>query len=312
MISEKHVSTANILADDPQPADRRIILDAFADNPEDSDAWDTAYTWVRGEGDNPQLHGVASDIPAEELIEMSETVRTTNPAERYELMTQYTDNGRLWFDVIKGFSMDSIRQVLKHSVETSAQQNQAPFFRTLDLGTGIGNSLALLEENAQQVIGVDRNQALLDIAQKRIGDNTALVRADITALPFDESSFDLVSSLGIEGSLDKATQTAFYTELARVMMPGGTYLTAFYNYPNMPSDEMLQITQTSKAMLADMICDTVSGGASIVARLDEDETKDLFSKLGLHKEYYLEVSEDEKNHVIIQAITKEATSHPEP
>jgi hypothetical protein len=120
------------------------------------------------------------------------------------------------------------------------------------------------------------------------------VQVDITALPFDNDSFDLVNSLGIEGSLDKETQIAFYTELARLMIPGGSYLTAFYNYPSLPSDEMSQITETSKAMLSDMICDTVSGGASIVERLDEDETNDQFAQLGLHKEYYLKLSKDKK------------------
>jgi ubiquinone/menaquinone biosynthesis C-methylase UbiE len=307
-MTEQHIATPNFESDKPLPTERQSLLDTFAEQPEDNTTWNIAYSWVRAEGDELGQDGVASDISADELIAMAETVRTTTQAERYELMTRYTQNGRLWFDVIKGFSTDSLRQELKHSVETSAQQNQVPFFRTLDLGTGIGNSLVILEENARQVIGVDRDKALLDIAQKRAGDNTVLVQADITALPFDNGSFDLVSSLGIEGSLDKDTQAAFYTELARVMMPGCSYLTAYYNYPYMPSDEMLQITQTSKAMLADMICDTVSGGASIVQRLDEDETNNLFAELGLQKECYLEVSEDEKNHVVIQVITKEVNN----
>jgi ubiquinone/menaquinone biosynthesis C-methylase UbiE len=299
-----HLKSPECSFEEPQPTERQAVLDRFAEQPDDSIAWQTAYSWVRSEGDHPWQSGTASDIPAEELIAMAETARATDQYHRYDLMTRRASNGKLWFDIIEGFSMDSIRQVSRNTVEAWAQWNQAPFVRTLDLGTGTGKSLAVLEQNSVQVIGVDRNQALLDVAKERAGDSTSLVHADITRLPFCNESFDLISSLGIEGSLDKASQVAFYTELARVLMPGATYISAFYNYPDMPSDDIAKITQTSKAMLADMICDTVSGGISITERLDEQESKALFTQLGLDKEYYLDANSDETNQAIIQVITK--------
>lgn len=287
----------------PTTNQRQALLDAFAEQPSDASTWETAYAWSRTEGDQPDQSGV-SKIPVEELIAMADAVRSTNEVERYDLMTGQASDGRIWFDVIEGFSMDSIRQVLQDTVGSLAQQGQGSFFRTLDLATGTGKSLAVQEQYAVQVVGVDRNQALLDVAKQRAGSNTRLVRADITQLPFENESFDLISSLGIEGSLDKDSQIAFYTELARVIMPGGTYVSAFYNYPHMPSEEMAKITQTSKAMLADMICDTVSGGASITKRLNEEECEILFTVLGLRKDYYLDANADEENQVIIQVITK--------
>lgn len=178
--------------------------------------------------------------------------------------------------------------------------------RALDIGTGIGNTLEILEHNATQVIAIDRNLALLNIAQQRADNNTTLLQADMTELPFDDGSFDLVTSLGVEGNLDKPTATGFYSELARVMMPGATYASAFYNFPYLPSQEMSQVTETSKAMLADMICDTVSGGAVIRERLNGDQISALLGQLSLREEYYVEISEDEKTHVLIRVITKDS------
>lgn len=304
-MSETPHPTPNLLIDEPRPDDRQALLDTFADQPEDPAVWDTAYTWVRSEGDHAgQTTGIASDIPAEELIAMADAVRGTDQSERYDLMTRTASNGQLWFDVIEGFSMDSIRQILTDAIDISAR-GQEPFSRALDLGTGTGKSLAVLEHNAQQVVGVDRNKALLGIAQQRAGKNTSLVQADITKLPFEDNSFDLISTLGVEGSLDKVTRTAFYKQLARVLMPGGTYISAFYNYPQLPSEEMAQVTQTSKGMLADMVCDTVSGGANVTERLDEDETNALLVELGLHKQYYRDTSNDGRNHAILQVISKD-------
>jgi ubiquinone/menaquinone biosynthesis C-methylase UbiE len=282
-------------------AERQALLDEFATHPENGDLWDTAYTWVRAEGDSADYNGVASDIPAEELINMANIVRATDVAKRYDLMAQYTTNKRLWFDVIEGFGTETIRQALKETVEASGQS----FYRTLDLGTGVGKSLDVLEQFSSQAVGLDRNQALLTVAKQRAGENTTLVRAEVSKMPFEDSSFDLVSSLGVEGSLDKPTKIAFYTELARVIMRGGVYISAYTNYPYLPSEFMTQITQTSKAMLADMIGDTVTGGLSITEILSEDEQNALLANLGLSMELFLDSTNDAKNQTIIQIVTKE-------
>ncbi len=288
----------------PSISDRQKLLDAFADQPTLTSNWTTAYSWVKSEGDYPNPPGVAGDIPADEMIAMADRVRVTSLPERYGLMTQKASTGRLWFDIIEGFSSMPVHCALNNVITTQAQLSQAPFHRALDIGTGVGNSLAALEQSANYVVGIDRNQELLRIARQRVDGHTLLVAADVRHLPFPDTSFDLITSVGVEGALDRSSLATFYEELARVLTPGGSYLSAFYNHPHMPAAEMDKITQTSKAMLADMICDTVSGGAAISDRLDDDDEDALFAKLGLQQEYFLEVGEDQANHVIIKTISK--------
>ncbi len=294
---------------DPPPAERQNLLDTFAERPEDAGIWDIAYAWVRAEGDSLKHYGVASDIPAEELIAMADIVRSTNPAERYDLMAQTASNGKLWYDVIEGFSSQRLRQVLQNALHQFVVSNRgAPFQRALDLGAGTGNSLLLLEKNATRVYGIDRNQSLLAIARQRVSAGTVLLPGDISQLPFSNASFDLVTSLGVESSLDRGMALTVYREVARVLMPGGSYVSVTYNYPEKPSEEMDQITQTSKAMLADMICDTVSGGAAVTDRLEQKTFADFIMKLGLRERYYSNQSDDGKTYVLFHVITKPGTA----
>jgi len=64
----------------------------------------------------------------------------------------------------------------------------------LDLGCGIGRDAAMFSEAGYEVVGIDRAEQLLTIAEKRVP-NATFVAGDLRALPFDEETFDLIWSL---------------------------------------------------------------------------------------------------------------------
>lgn len=111
------------------------------------------------------------------------------------------------------------------TAETAALAQFPAGSHILDIGSGIGGpSRHLASEFGLRVTGVDLNPSYCEIAStlaKRVGlgDHVDYREGDATQLPFEDASFDGVwtqhASMNIE---DKG---AFYSELARVLRPGG-------------------------------------------------------------------------------------------
>jgi ubiquinone/menaquinone biosynthesis C-methylase UbiE len=292
-------------------ADRQALLDTFADQPLDDTVWESAFSKVMADGDYVGGSAFADALPAAELIEMATLVRSTPISARYNLMAGQASNGQLWFDVMQGFSSTQIRSVQTELIRSWLDQGDSPmqFDRALDVGTGVGKSLATLQANAQTVVGLDRNAALIDIAKARAANNTLFVQASVDALPFDNDSFDLITSLGLECALDRKTAIGFYSELGRVMMPDGIYITSSYYTPEgeQPSDELASFALTSKAMLSDMIGDTVTGALDIRDRITPEAKETLLHQLGLHEYNYDITSDDGTTHNLVTVVTKNST-----
>ncbi len=77
--------------------------------------------------------------------------------------------------------------------------NQVPvkaMERVLDLGTGRGNTLAILEKRFAFRFAVDYSLQMLKLIKTGFPD-THLVNADATALPFRTESFNLIACVGL-------------------------------------------------------------------------------------------------------------------
>lgn len=75
-----------------------------------------------------------------------------------------------------------------------------PGSKVLDIGIGTGLAVSGYAENGVTVIGLDHDQAMLDIAQSVVGENGSLRRADINGrIPIDdlEDSIDVVQAVGV-------------------------------------------------------------------------------------------------------------------
>ncbi len=94
--------------------------------------------------------------------------------------------------------------------------------RILDVATGSGNAALAAARRGCTVVGVDYVPALLDRARRRAdaeGLEVEFLEGDAEALPFDDGSFDVVSS--VFGAMFAPDQQQTANELARVTRPGG-------------------------------------------------------------------------------------------
>jgi malonyl-CoA O-methyltransferase len=87
--------------------------------------------------------------------------------------------------------------------------------RALDVGTGSGRYVPLLEETGAAVTAVDFSQAML----RRGGSAAGRVCGDARRLPFKRAAFDLVNASLMVGDVDDLG--AWTREMARVLVTGG-------------------------------------------------------------------------------------------
>jgi SAM-dependent methyltransferase len=112
--------------------------------------------------------------------------------------------------------------------------------RALDIGTGLGDGALLIarEFPHARVRGIDLSEEMVRRAQARIGldpeGRVAFKVADAAQLPFEGDSFDLVAQLNMP---------PFFSEIARVLRPGGFALIAASWGPRTPfytSEDLLR------------------------------------------------------------------------
>ena len=92
----------------------------------------------------------------------------------------------------------------------------------LDVATGSGNAALAAARRGCSVVGLDYVPALLERARKRAdaeGLDGDFIEGDAEALPFDDGSFDVVTS--VFGAMFAPDQEQTASELARVTRPGG-------------------------------------------------------------------------------------------
>jgi SAM-dependent methyltransferase len=94
--------------------------------------------------------------------------------------------------------------------------------RLLDLGCGEGRFCRLLQDQVDQIIGLDPTPTLIARAAELGGGRFLLGRAEV--LPFDDASFDMVVSY--LSLLDIEDIAAALNEVKRVLRPGGRFLIA--------------------------------------------------------------------------------------
>lgn len=103
--------------------------------------------------------------------------------------------------------------------------------RALDLAAGTGDITYRLQARGATAIGLDITLRMLQIAREKAGARTAppFIAADMMALPFRGASFDIVTTgYGLRNvpELESAVR-----EVARVLRPGGRFLSLDFNRP---------------------------------------------------------------------------------
>ncbi|MDR3373922.1 MAG: class I SAM-dependent methyltransferase, partial [Ancalomicrobiaceae bacterium] len=101
-----------------------------------------------------------------------------------------------------------------------------PFDALLDIGTGTGRVIALLDGLFARAVGVDQSHAMLAIARAELDraniGNVQIRQGDIYSLALPRDSFDLITIHQVLHYLDDPARAI--REAARVLRPGGRML----------------------------------------------------------------------------------------
>ena len=104
--------------------------------------------------------------------------------------------------------------------------------KVLDLCTGTGDLLPILETKFGTVVGADFCAPMLQVAEKRFNSRIKrfeLKEADAMALPFSDGSFDAVTcSFGVRNFKDLSQGLS---EIERILKPGGEILVLEFGQP---------------------------------------------------------------------------------
>ena len=89
-------------------------------------------------------------------------------------------------------------------------------WRVLDVGCGTGTGFAAYRAAGCEVVGVDLSESMLDVAKSRLGEDAELHLTDGDVLPFDDRSFDLVTTSMVLHEVPGEDRAGFLSEMSRV------------------------------------------------------------------------------------------------
>jgi demethylmenaquinone methyltransferase/2-methoxy-6-polyprenyl-1,4-benzoquinol methylase len=142
----------------------------------------------------------------------------TTIADRYDLITRVLSYGR-----DAAWKRELLRRAEVHAGD-----------RALDLACGTGDLALALRASGAEVCGLDLAPRMLQLARRREISAGAerpcvWIEGDMTALPFGPAHFDLVTTgYGLRNVPDLEAALA---EIARVLAPGGRFVSLDFNRP---------------------------------------------------------------------------------
>ena len=119
--------------------------------------------------------------------------------------------------------------------------------RVLDVACGTGFIACRLRKQGMKTVGVDLSPGMISVAAKKAGD-CAFVLGDGSRLPFSLGSFDgAVITLALH-EVDKTTRGAVWSEMMRVVRPGGLLLVM--DFGKFPGRRSFYSKMTARFILA--------------------------------------------------------------
>ena len=99
-----------------------------------------------------------------------------------------------------------------------------PAERVLDVGCGTGRLLEMLAERPElpELVGIDKVPAMLEVARQRLGQRATLLECEAAQLPFDDGTFQLITSTSALHYFHDAG--VILREIRRVISPHGNLI----------------------------------------------------------------------------------------
>lgn len=143
-------------------------------------------------------------------------------SERAERANSYFGENADSWDRIRALHVDEAE--VEQALVALLPQKRAK--RLLDIGTGTGRILQLLEGHAEHGLGIDFSREMLAVARANLADlryaHCTLRQADMYQLPVSEGSFDLIVLHMVLHFSDRPADVI--AEAARALAPGGCFL----------------------------------------------------------------------------------------
>jgi len=139
--------------------------------------------------------------------------------------------------------------------------------RVLDVGCGAGALAFGVAPGAREVVAIDSDAAMVEIARARAPSNVRVELGDGESLPFEDGEFDVAATLRTLHHTPHPGRLV--TELVRVTKPGGMLLVV---------DQLAPVDENEARALNEF---ERARDASTSRVLPEHELRELFAQLGL-------------------------------
>ena len=141
------------------------------------------------------------------------TVRTDD-IQAQKLLKEYTALAPAYDQRWSAYLNASLRITLEKVADLPAE-------RVLDVACGTGQLLEMLTERPgpPELVGIDKVPAMLNAARQRLGQRATLLECEAAQLPFDDASFNLITSISALHYFEDVD--VIMREIRRVISPNG-------------------------------------------------------------------------------------------
>ena len=94
----------------------------------------------------------------------------------------------------------------------------------LDIGCGTGAHLKLYQNEKCNVFGIDLSEAMLKVAERKLGSNANLKLCDASNTPYSDNKFDLILSSTVLHEMSQQVRVDVLNEARRILKKDGRLL----------------------------------------------------------------------------------------